>query len=380
MRHDFYLAWRYLRHHKTRTSILIACMGLLALLPLGLHTLLQEGERQLTERAAATPLLLGTRGSALDLSLNALYFTQAAASSLTMGDADRIAATGWADPLPIYMRFRVRGQPLVGATLDYFDFRGLKPARGRMLATLGECVLGAEAARALGLNPGDGIDAEPENLFDLAGAFPLRLRVAGVLEKSHSPDDQAIFVDLQTAWTVEGFGHGHAPPAGQNASGDPNPTTYTEITEENLDSFHFHGDPSGYPISAAIVLPRDRKSSALLRGRYLDAGLPQQIVRPLDAVRGLLDNIFRVGALFDAVLLLVSLAVSLLLGLVFALSLRLRRREMHTNFLLGCSRSTMARLLGAEILLLVLAAGLVCLGVFLPLRQQAGELARRFLM
>ena len=43
---------------------------------------------------------------------------------------------------------------------------------------------------------------------------------------------------------------------------------YNEITAENIDSFHFHGDRSDYPVTAVIAIPPDRKSSSLLQGRY----------------------------------------------------------------------------------------------------------------
>lgn len=387
MQHDFYLAWRYLRHHKTRTLILIACLSLLAILPLALHVMLDESGRQMNARAAATPLLVGAKGSALDLTLNALYFNETAGPLITMTEAERIAATGWADPLPVYARFRVHGHPLVGVTLDYFDFRRLAPVEGAMLAMLGECVLGADAAQDLGLKSGDTLLTAPENLFDLAGVYPLKLHVAGILGKSHSPDDQAVFIDLQTAWVIDGLGHGHAetkpaaPVFGRaeaDLAAEAKRVTYTEITPENLDSFHFHGDPSTYPVSAVIALPHDRKSSTLLRGRYLSPEQNTQIVRPLETTRSLLQNIFRVGVLFDAVLALVGGAALLALGLVFALSLRLRQKEIQTIFLLGCSRLTVVRLVAAEIVLVVLASASVCLALLQPVQCYAGDLVRRF--
>jgi putative ABC transport system permease protein len=265
--------------------------------------------------------------------------------------------------------------------LDYFDFRGLAPAEGAMLAMLGECVLGADAAAALGLKPGDTLLTAPENLFDLAGVYPLKLHVAGVLGKSHSPDDQAVFIDLKTAWVIDGLGHGHAEAKpGTDLAADARLVTYTEITPDNLDSFHFHGDPATYPVSAVIAVPHDRKSAALLRGRYLDPEAKTQIVIPAEAMGGLLQNIFRVGALFDAVLALVGGAALSALGLVFALSLRLRQKEMQTIFLLGCSRLTTFRLLAAEIALVVLASAAVCLVLLQPLQSRAGELVRHLVI
>jgi hypothetical protein len=63
---------------------------------------------------------------------------------------------------------------------------------------------------------------------------------------------------------------------------------YTEITPENIDSFHLHGSPADYPITAVIALPEDDKSAALLRGRYIaagDQGAAQQILVPATSSR-----------------------------------------------------------------------------------------------
>jgi putative ABC transport system permease protein len=140
---------------------------------------------------------------------------------------------------------------------------------------------------------------------------------------------------------------------------------YTEITPENIDGFHFHGSPADYPITAIIALPHDEKAGAMLRGRYVGAGdepETQQILVPGAVVGGLLANIFRIKNVLDAVILVVGMATVLALVLVFALSLRLRQREIQTNFKLGCSRATIVRLLGAEIgIILVVSALLTAL-------------------
>lgn len=392
-RHDLYLAWHYLRFHKTRTVILIACLSLIGSLPLSLHFLLDEGERQMTTRAETTPLLVGAKGSSVDLTLSALYFSEATVPAIAMADAERVGETGWADALPVYSRFRVRGHPLIGVTLDYFDFRRLSPADGNMLAMLGDCVLGSDAAEALGLKPGDTLLTTPENLFDLAGVYPLKLHVTGVLGKSRSPDDQAIFVDLQTTWIIEGLGHGHAEQkpaardgnqpfgqAGVNLQADAKLLTYTEITPENIDSFHFHGDPGSYPITAVIAVPHDRRAATLLKGRFLADELKTQIVDPLAITRSLLDNIFRIGALFDAVIVLVGCATLLALGLVFSLSMRLRQRELQTIFLLGCSRLKVAQLVIAELGLLMIASGGVCWILLQAVQRYGGPWVREFLI
>ena len=375
---SLYIAWRYVSFNWARTLTLIACVTLIAVLPLSLELLLDESERQLLERAETTPLVVGAKGSELDLVMNSLYFGDTVPELISMAQLDEVKATGLAVPVPMYVRFKARGAPIVGTSLDYFDLRGLKIAQGRQFALLGEAVIGASVATELGLGPGDDLLSSPETLFDLAGVYPLKMRITGVLAPTNSADDLAVFVDVKTAWVVQGLVHGH-----QDLSKVTDPTLvmdrsegkvtataklaqYTQITPQNINSFHFHGDPADYPITAVIVVPRDQKAGAILRGRYVAAGvdtdvLSGQVAVPSDVVGELLANIFRIKSVLDAVILVVALATALALILVFALSLRLRQREIQTMFKLGCSRLMTARLLGAEVLIILVASGLLTL-------------------
>jgi putative ABC transport system permease protein len=291
---------------------------------------------------------------------------------ISMQAAERVGATELAIPVPIYSRFKALGSPIVGTTIDYFGFRGLRVSDGRMLAVLGDCVLGAKVAESLELKPGDSLVSSPENLFDLAGVYPLKMNVAGIIEKSHSSDDLAVFVDLKTAWVIQGLGHGHQDitklkdktlilkKTDTNVAATAKLYHFTEITPDNIDSFHFHGNLALYPITAVIAVPQDTKSGTILRGRYLSKEENQQIVRPEEVIFGLLQNIFRIKNVLDAVIVVVALTMSLAILLVFALSLRLRQGEIRTIFKIGCSKMTIARLLGAEIFIIVAVSALLC--------------------
>jgi putative ABC transport system permease protein len=194
----------------------------------------------------------------------------------------------------------------------------------------------------------------------------------GVLKKTHTSDDLAVFVDLKTAWVIEGLMHGHEDLSrardpqlilkkdGDNITGSAKVYEYMEITDENIGSFHFHGDPSGYPITAVIAIPIDEKSGTILRGRFLGEGETLQIIRPSEVVDTLLENIFRIKNVLDAVIVVVGFGTLIAIVLVFALSLRLRQREIETIFRIGCRRMTIARLMVAEILIIVIMSSVVC--------------------
>lgn len=385
---SLYIAWQYIRSNKIRTATLIACITLISFLPVALQLLLGESERQLMSRAVSTPLVIGAKGSSLDLVMNSLYFSDEVPELISMEASERVMASDLALPIPVYARFHARGNPIVGTTLDYFDFRGLKVAKGRNLAVLGDCVLGARVAENLGLKPGDSLLSSPETLFDLAGVYPLKMKVVGVLQKSHTSDDLAVFVDIKTTWVIQGLGHGH-----QDVTKLTDPTLilkrsesnvaataklyhHTEITKKNIDSFHFHGNTSIYPITAVIAEPYDDKSGTILRGRYLSRNETLQIIKPEDVIDGLLQNIFRIKNVLDAVIAVVTLATILAVILVFALSLRLRQREIQTIFKLGCSRLTIARLVGAEIFIIVLTSGIFCSAMVFLVDQFSNDLVR----
>jgi putative ABC transport system permease protein len=385
---SFYIAWRYVTFNKVRTATLVACVTLIAIVPLTLEILLGESEQQLLSRAESTPLLLGARGSALDLVMNGLYFDDEVPELVSMAAADEIDDSGLAIPIPLYVRFKARGHPIVGTTLDYFDFRGLEIAQGRPLALLGEAVIGAGVAERLGIGADDRLLSSPETVFDLAGVYPLNMHVVGVLRRSHTADDLAVFVDVKTAWVVQGLVHGHEDlrktrdetviidRSDANVVASARLVEYTEITAANRDSFHFHGDPDQYPLSAVIVVPEDEKSGTILRGRYLEGESRHQLVVPGTVIDGLLATIFRIKNVLDAVILLVAIATVLALLLVFALSLRLRQREIRTVFRIGGSRLTIARLLSAEIAIILVISAALCATLMLTVNQYSGDLVR----
>jgi putative ABC transport system permease protein len=64
---SLYIAWKYIAFNKVKTATLVACITLIAFLPVALEHLLNESERQLMSRAVSTPLVVGAKGSALDL-------------------------------------------------------------------------------------------------------------------------------------------------------------------------------------------------------------------------------------------------------------------------------------------------------------------------
>lgn len=365
---SLHLALRYLAFHRVKTIVLVFSIALILFVPAALQVLVDRTQATLSARAERTPLLVGAKGSPVELVLNSLYFGGDVPETLTYSEMERVADSGLANPIPLYVRFRSRQDPIVGTSLDYFLFRGLHVARGAGLTRLGDCVLGARVADQRNLGPGDAVISSPESVFDLAGVYPLKMRVVGVLAWSDSPDDEAIFVDVKTAWVIAGLAHGHEdldrPEAAARVlseqdgkiTANASVVNYNEITPENASSFHFHGDTASFPLTAVLPVPHDTKSGTLLRGRYQGAEEAHQILRPGTVLDDLLDTVLTVRSFVLAAMVLVGLSTILTTWLVFMLSRRMRRREIETLVKIGGSRAAVAAVLWLEVLIVLLTA------------------------
>ena len=355
------LGWRYLAHHRFKTAVLLASVTLMMFLPAATRLLVADSAKALTSRAEQTPLLIGAKGSELELVLNALYFHAGRPPEIPHQLLDEIGETGLANPIPLNTRFQTRGAPIVGTNLDYFSFRKLQLSEGRMMGLLGECVIGANIARSQQVGVGDSLLSSPETVFDLAGVYPLKMNIVGVLEPSGSADDDAVFVDVRTTWVIQGLGHGHqdlqeasAGSAVLNRSGasitaNASLVQYNEITTENVREFHFHGDTSGFPLSAVIAVPANEKDSTLLRGRFQEGTLSGQLVIPGQVLGELLNTVFTVQNYVILGMAMLSLATVAVITLVFLLSQQLRRGEFYTLKRMGASRAFITTLVASEL-------------------------------
>jgi len=365
MRQSFYLAYKYIAFHKTRSMVLIFSIGIIIYLPNGLKKLINESETQMVKRAKSTPLIIGAKGSSTDLVINALYFQQEKTENITMKILYKVNAAGFGYAIPILSMFTARDFPIVGTDPDYFNFRELSIGAGRWMSFVGECVIGRSVADKLDIGVGDSLVSSPKNFFDLAGVYPLKMNVVGVLDPSDSPDDQAIFVDIKTNWVIMGMGHGH-----EDLTNNYDPTIvlerdsnevkvgaklylYNSINEKNIDSFHFHGDMDNYPLSSLIFVPKDHKSETIFRGRFETGEFSQQVIVPVEVVNKLLQSIFRIKQIFNTVFVLVGVATLLILVLIMALTVRLRKNEIYTMFTIGSSRLKVIEIISFELMLLV---------------------------
>lgn len=373
----FRLVLSHMRFHWRRTALLVGCATVCFLLPMLIPQMVQRIQVQLYQRSESIPLVIGSQAcSPLDLTLHALYYRGTDIPTIRYGWWQDLSQRHPVGVLPIHARFVTRYQdqeyPIVGTHLEYFEQRELRIHEGQFFATLGDCVVGASIAREMGLQPGSHVISHSESVVSLASAYPVQLNVVGVLEPTQSVEDDVVLVDIKTAWVIENLGHGHQD---VSVSNDPNlvlertdqgtvaspaVVPYTVITEDNLGSFHFHGDSSDFPITAVLVTSQDQRTRDLLSGKAQRAPELQAVVSKQQVGR-LLAVVFQVQWLLLAVVLVVGLATAMLFSLVMALSIQIRGDEMRTMFKLGASRGFTFQLHMMEILLMLSLSLLVAI-------------------
>lgn len=376
MKGVFLLALRFIRYYRVRTGLLVLCLTLNLYLPAAVHMVVGEFQRMSAVRAKDTPLVIGAKGSRFGLAIHALHFRGDSPEAIPMSELSRVQKTDLSKAIPLFVRFRARGNVIVGTAPEYFAFRELEMGQGASFQRLGDCVLGFQVAMRLGIGPGDVLLTDAENVFDISGPTPMNLRVTGVLEPSQTVDDEVVFVALNSAWILQGIGHGHetdetsdesvatSDEAHKHGASRSNLKSHAEVTAENVESFHFHGNKEKFPLTAIIAIPKDEKSEALLMGRYLSTESNSQAIKPSEVLDELMGIIFKAKRVFNFGIILLSVVTVMLIALVIALSLRLRKRELETMSKLGCSRYMVFWLQTAE-LSIVIALSMVMTCIFL---------------
>lgn len=367
----FALAGRYVWHYRAKSFVMVLALVLVLVLPLTAQLLMQAYGKALVSRADATPRVLGMRGHRFDLVLKSLYFRPAKTEPIFADAWDQLNDPNYGQAIPLLLEYTAGdGYPIVGTTLNYFDFRALSLTHGRQMAQLGEAVIGSAVAWEKQLAVGDVIRSDQTSYYNLAATYPLQMEIVGVLAPTNTPDDRGVFVDVKTAWIMAGLMHGHQDLSVEDADSDvvlsrdeqgvianASLREYTRVTDDNRHTFHLHAERSRLPLSAILFLPQDQKSATIIGARYNVGDRSERMLIPREVVDELLGYVFRIQRFFHANLLLVGAATLMFLGVITLLSVQLRQAEFATFARLGAPRGFVWQLMVWEFFILLALSG-----------------------
>ena len=370
----FRITFYHLMRNKRATMLMVLALGITFYFPLLSNALSRVLYTQMMQRAEQTPLIVVAKGSRFVAVLNTIYFQSETLDPIPMRVYNDLRRRDNVQAIPIYNMFRARvpmdnafeSIPIVATTHDYLRFRGLKPKEGSIFFYPGDIVIGYDLARQSGLQVGDTILSEISSLINLNAIYPLSLKITGILDRTGTEDDGMIFSDLRSGWIMSGHFHGHGTPlelgedyiltAEENvATMRQNVITYTEVTEENIRSFHFHGDQEELPLTAIIVIPQDERAMTITAGR-INAQGRYSAYRPNKVMEEFFGVVFAVNRIFNSYFVLVMSAVVCFISIIILLSSRLRKDEFKTIQTLGGSRFVVWKLYFCEYSILLVSS------------------------
>ncbi|HEX6141797.1 MAG TPA: FtsX-like permease family protein [Geminicoccaceae bacterium] len=317
-------------------------------------------EDRLTRDAQGIDLVIGAKGSPLQLILSSVYHVDAPTGSVPLGEVERWAADPRVEAvIPIALGDTVDGFRIVGTTPAYVDHYRQELAEGRLWASPQEAVLGAEAARRLGLRLDDMFIARHGLGGGGAGHTGSPYRVVGLLAPGGTVLDRLALTGLESVWTT----HGIEPPPAAN---DPDALKDATATAPQ-------GGGDGPEVNAFLVryaapgaeaeLPREVN----LETRLQAAAPAAELDRLLLLVGTGIDALRVLGALLIAAAVL-SVFVALWSGL------KERRYDMAVMRTLGARRRTLMVQIVLEGLILASLGLLLGLAIGHGLAEVAPEL------
>jgi putative ABC transport system permease protein len=330
------LAYLAARPLLTALNILLLALGVATLAMLLLFT--DQAEDRLTRDAKPVDLVVGAKGSPMQLILSSVFHADVPTGNIRLHDAEELLKNPMiASGTPLALGDSHAGFRIVGTDGSYLAMYGARVGAGRLFKDEMEAVVGADVARKTGLavgRPFVGTHGLAQG-GSVHGGRPFT--VVGILERSGSVLDRLILTPVASVWHVHEE-HGAAAGAAPAATAHGNEEDEREITALLI--------RYATPLAAAS-LPR-----AINSGSGMQAASPAYESARLMNMVGLGVDTLQAFALA----LMVSAALSMFIALTSAL--QERRYDLALLRALGARRSSLAALVLAEGVTL-LASGVI---------------------
>jgi len=213
------LALAYMRDRRFATGLNMLLLALaVAMLTILLLTSSQLADR-LARNAQGIDLVVGAKGSPLQLILSSIYQMDQPTGNIPLASIDMLRRDpAVAQVIPLALGDNFRGYRIVGTEPSYLALYRAEIGAGSMFGDHGEAVIGAEAAAALGIKPGQKfIGSHGLGNGEGAGehhAHPFT--TVGLLKPTSTVIDRLILTSIETVWDVHGIAH----PEEGHGSGD----------------------------------------------------------------------------------------------------------------------------------------------------------------
>lgn len=195
------LSWKYLifRPFSTGLNVILLALGLAIITVL---LLMQDQlEKKMNNDAAGIDLVVGAKGSPLQLILSSVYHIDFPTGNIDLEEARNLSKNRLVkSTIPLALGDNYQGFRIVGTNLDYLELYEVEFESGKPWSEAFEVVLGSEVALRLGLKEGDefiGSHGISEGSHDHEANY---FHVSGVLKPKGNVVDRLILTSIESVW------------------------------------------------------------------------------------------------------------------------------------------------------------------------------------
>lgn len=349
-----HLARHSLTNRLLTTSLTVLSIALSVALLVGVENVRTGMRESFSNTISGTDLVVGSRGGTIQLMLYSVFGMGSPVANITQETWkkwDEHPAVAWTIPYALgdsHQGFRVIGTN--ASFYERYKYRGGQPvevAEGRPAAGVFDVVLGAEVASRLGYALGDKIAVtHGMSAVGFMNHDDLPFEVVGILGRTFTPVDRAIYVTLEGISAIHmGWESGAPPMPGQGVDAEE-VLEMEEIPVSQITSF-FLGAESR---AQTLQLQRDISTD---EDEPLTAAIPGLALSEMWRGIGYAEDGLRVISAFVVLVGILGMLVSIYT------SLEARRREMAILRALGAGPSRIVALLVLEAGMLALVGALL---------------------
>ena len=299
-------------------------------------------EDKFEKNFAGIDLVIGAKGSPLQLILSSLYHLDAPTGNMPVSEAKAFLNPKhpiFKSAIPLSLGDSHKGYRIVGTNTGFIDLYAAKFADGKLFEENMEVVVGATVAKNLNIKLADEFKSshgliEDENLVH-EDAAPFK--VVGILEKTGSVIDQLIVTKTQSIWAVHDE-HDHE--AEESAEHDHNEA---EHNHEHDEAVHSEDLPlTSYEeksITSLLVKFKGRNIQALNMARNINENTNFQAATPAIEINRLYTLLGVGEEALKAMALLIIFVSGLSIFISLFSSLRERKYELAVMRTLGARPS-----------------------------------------
>jgi putative ABC transport system permease protein len=338
----------------TSLSILLMALGIAIISLLLLAG--KQIEEKFTRNVAGIDMVVGAKGSPLQLILASIYQIDSPTGNISMEEANRSTRSPLVkSTIPLSMGDSYQGYRIVGSNEKYLEHFQAEFETGKIFSKAMEMVVGSKVAKNLGLKVGDAFSSQ--HGFDGEGEAhkEKQFKVVGILKTTNSVLDALMITPLESVWAVHDEHHEEEVGKGANA------LKLLEEEQPQTGEEHHNGEDSK-EITSLLVKFRN-PAMGMMMARSINQNSTLQTATPAIEINRLFALL---GVGVDA-LKWIALVIIIVSGLsVFVSlynSLKERKYEMALMLSMGASRTKLFLLLLLEGLIISVIGFVI--GIFL---------------